>query len=108
MTTEILRNTLFLKNNDTQTKGKSKLLFEMDFDTELAAVIFDEVHYINDVDRGSVWEQAIMMLPKHVQILMLSATINEPAGFAAWVETRGVPCYLIPTNHRVVPLTHYM
>jgi len=108
MTTEILRNTLFLKKNSTQTKGKSKLLFEMDFDNELAAVIFDEVHYINDADRGSVWEQAIIMLPKHVQILMLSATINEPAGFAAWVETRGVPCYLIPTNHRVVPLTHYM
>ena len=146
MTTEILRNTLFIKGqhgdrsvstttpsapthgdrsvtceadrsvsttstttpSTPNTKGKSKLLFEMDFDTELAAVIFDEVHYINDADRGSVWEQAIMMLPKHVQILMLSATINEPAGFAAWVETRGVPCYLIPTNHRVVPLTHYM
>ena len=121
MTTEILRNTLFIKgqHGDTpstpkqvgQTQGeqsKSKLLFEMDFDTELAGVIFDEVHYINDADRGSVWEQAIMMLPKHVQILMLSATINEPAGFASWVESRGVPCYLIPTNHRVVPLTHYM
>jgi len=117
MTTEILRNTLFIKglaqNGETQSqdvvdKQKSKLLFEMDFDTELACVIFDEVHYINDADRGSVWEQAIMMLPKHVQILMLSATINEPAGFASWVESRGVPCYLIPTNHRVVPLTHYM
>jgi superfamily II RNA helicase len=116
MTTEILRNTLFIKgqapykpqNKDQAQQGNSKLLFEMDFNTELAAVIFDEVHYINDADRGSVWEQAIMMLPKHVQLLMLSATINEPAGFASWVETRGVPCYLIPTNHRVVPLTHYM
>ena len=120
MTTEILRNTLFIKglapykpqNNGQVQNGeqtqKSKLLFEMDFDTELAGVIFDEVHYINDADRGSVWEQAIMMLPKHVQLLMLSATINEPAGFASWVESRGVPCYLIPTIHRVVPLTHYM
>ena len=113
MTTEILRNTLFIKGQapykDDQVQPRnSQLLFEMDFDTELAAVIFDEVHYINDADRGSVWEQAIMMLPKHVQLLMLSATINEPAGFAAWVESRGVPCYLIPTNHRVVPLTHYM
>jgi superfamily II RNA helicase len=122
MTTEILRNTLFLKKQhgdrsvSTTTPSppiqaqdkKSQLLFEMDFDTELAGVIFDEVHYINDADRGSVWEQAIMMLPKHVQILMLSATINEPVGFASWVESRGVPCYLIPTNHRVVPLTHYM
>ena len=112
MTTEILRNTLFIKglaqNNGQVKNGQSKLLFEMDFDTELAGVIFDEVHYINDADRGSVWEQAIMMLPKHVQLLMLSATINEPAGFASWVESRGVPCYLIPTIHRVVPLTHYM
>lgn len=142
MTTEILRNTLFLKKHgDTPSPPKQaqqtqahhdvvdkqkmfpttthdsgcgsahaspRLLFEMDFETELHAVIFDEVHYINDAERGSVWEQSIMLLPKHVQILMLSATINHPEHFAEWVETRGVPCYLIPTTHRVVPLTHYM
>ena len=154
MTTEILRNTLFLrkhgdrsvstttpkqgeKRQQTQAQqtqaqqtqaqqtqaqqtqstpdsgcgsahASPRLLFEMDFETELHAVIFDEVHYINDAERGSVWEQSIMLLPKQVQILMLSATINHPEHFAEWVETRGVPCHLIPTTHRVVPLTHYM
>jgi superfamily II RNA helicase len=139
MTTEILRNTLFIKgqqhgekrehyhtpstpNNEgrsvisafgasrsvSTTTPPPRLLFEMDFETELHAVIFDEVHYINDAERGSVWEQSIMLLPKHVQILMLSATINHPEHFAEWVETRGVPCHLIPTTNRVVPLTHYL
>jgi superfamily II RNA helicase len=133
MTTEILRNTLFLKKHgetpstpkhgekrqqaqaqqtqSTPDSGRGsapRLSFEMDFETELHAVIFDEVHYINDAERGSVWEQSIMLLPKQVQILMLSATINHPEHFAEWVETRGVPCHLIPTTHRVVPLTHYM
>jgi len=112
MTTEILRNTLFLKKHGgrsvSTTTPPPRLLFEMDFETELHAVIFDEVHYINDAERGSVWEQSIMLLPKHVQILMLSATINHPEHFAEWVETRGVPCHLIPTTHRVVPLTHYL
>ena len=124
MTTEILRNTLFLKKHgekrektqaqqtqatpDSGCGSAPRLSFEMDFETELHAVIFDEVHYINDAERGSVWEQSIMLLPKQVQILMLSATINHPEHFAEWVETRGVPCHLIPTTHRVVPLTHYM
>ena len=57
MTTEILRNTLFSslisKNNDRNIN----LHFEMDFNNELGAVVFDEVHYIGDADRGNVWEQ---------------------------------------------------
>ena len=63
------------------------LLFEMDFDNELAAVVFDEVHYINDAERGSVWEQAILLLPPQVQLIMLSATIDRPEDFAGWIET---------------------
>lgn len=38
-------------------------------------VIFDEVHYVNDVERGVVWEEVIIMLPKHVNIVLLSATV---------------------------------
>ena len=128
MTTEILRNTLLNKkiNTNTNTNTESTetatnlpLLFEMDFESDLAAVVFDEVHYINDAERGSVWEQSILMLPPQVQLIMLSATIDRPEEFAGWIETekcvqskeRSLPIkqmYLASTNYRVVPLTHYM
>ena len=121
MTTEILRNTLFNKkiNEEGKNETKAPLMFEMDFNTELGAVIFDEVHYINDPERGSVWEQSILMTPPQVQLVMLSATIDKPEVFASWIETEknnqaiqanipGKKMYLTPTYERVVPLTHYM
>ena len=128
MTTEILRNTLLNKkiNTNTNTNTESTetatnlpLLFEMDFESELAAVVFDEVHYINDAERGSVWEQSILMLPPQVQLIMLSATIDRPEEFASWIETEKSnqskesslsvkQMYLASTLERVVPLTHYM
>jgi superfamily II RNA helicase len=119
VTAEILLNTLYNK----KTRGGSSFIgFEMDFDNELACVVMDEVHYINDADRGRVWEESIMMLPLHVQLVMLSATIDAPEKFASWIECRGNQreseesstnptqskiVYLASTNHRVVPLTHY-
>lgn len=48
-------------------------------------VIFDEVHYINDPERGVVWEEVIIMLPEHVNIILLSATIPNAMEFADWV-----------------------
>lgn len=122
MTTEILMNTLYMKKNKDQTTNSNVNLglFEMDFENELACVIFDEVHYINDQDRGKVWEETIMMLPKHVQMVMLSATIDAPEKFALWCESGGYTprttesedmprkeVYLTTTHERVVPLTHY-
>jgi superfamily II RNA helicase len=109
MTTEILQNTLYLKNRDIVSK--SKLHFDMDIQNELACVIFDEIHYINDEDRGKVWEESILMLPPHVQMVMLSATIDKPEKFAEWCENRYQSdklIYLAPTNFRVVPLNHYV
>lgn len=114
MTTEILRNTLFNKQIMNQSKQNSKstssLSFEMNFENELGLVCFDEIHFIGDQSRGSVWEQSIIMLPKHVQMLMLSATIDKPEVFAGWIEEQNKQkqVYLSSTNHRVVPLTHYM
>jgi superfamily II RNA helicase len=129
MTTEILMNSLYNKNkkavtniatDTTATNNNTNLaLFDMDFDNELACVVFDEVHYINDEDRGKVWEETIMMLPKHIQMVMLSATLDSPEKFALWCETRGDTdtniyntnnnkiVYLATTYERVVPLTHY-
>jgi superfamily II RNA helicase len=123
MTTEILRNTLFTKKiNKTNADEKDvqkqmELQFEIDMDTELGAVVFDEVHYIGDQDRGSVWEQAILLLPRQVQLIMLSATIEKPEIFADWVEREKNKdrlvdepmrnLYMTTTYERVVPLTHY-
>ena len=111
MTTEILRNTLLQKKINSQ---KEILQFDMDFENELACVVFDEIHYINDEDRGKIWEESIMLMPEHVQLIMLSATIDQPEKFANWIETTkninknlNKKVYLANTNHRVVPLKHY-
>ena len=116
MTTEILLNTLYSKQSTNKDTSTSLVDFNMDFEKELGCVIFDEVHYVNDPDRGRVWEESIMMMPEHVQMVMLSATIDNPERFARWCETRGnTPMfksdkfvYLASTDHRVVPLSHYI
>jgi len=120
MTTEILLNTLYAKhrkddNTSFTNQNNNLTMFEMDFEKELACVVFDEIHYINDLDRGKVWEETIMMLPSHIQMVMLSATLDSPEKFALWCETRGEIkstnsekiVYLTSTYERVVPLTHY-
>uniref|UniRef100_A0A6C0LYF5 Helicase n=1 Tax=viral metagenome TaxID=1070528 RepID=A0A6C0LYF5_9ZZZZ len=109
MTTEILQNTLYLQDKDEKTKNKL-LMFEMDIANDLGCVIFDEIHYINDQDRGKVWEETIMMLPDHIQMLMLSATIDKPEKFASWCEgqKKTKEVYLASTEHRVVPLHHHL
>lgn len=107
MTTEILMNSLFLQTMDQLTNNG--LDFNINIQDELAGVVFDEVHYINDVERGQTWEKTILMLPKHVQMIMLSATIDSPESFAQWAQ-RGdssKEVYLASTDKRVVPLTHY-
>jgi superfamily II RNA helicase len=108
MTTEILMNSLFLLGGNGSCTSSSALAFQMDLNTDLACVVFDEVHYINDQERGNVWEKSILMLPKHVQMVMLSATIDNPAGFAQWCESAGhKKVYLATTDRRIVPLSHY-
>ena len=101
MTTEILLNKLYqLKSGKTEillNKDKSggttiknpSNSFDMDIEHELGCVVFDEIHYISDPSRGHVWEQTIMMLPRHVQMVGLSATLDNPERFASWLETRG-------------------
>ena len=110
MTTEILQNNLY-KRLQKDIENKSALEFNLDIDRELACVIFDEVHYINDKDRGKVWEETILMLPRQVQMVMLSATIDNPERFASWCEGRYKDdikkVWLAPSERRVVPLIHY-
>ncbi|CAD25317.2 ATP-DEPENDENT RNA HELICASE (SKI2 FAMILY) [Encephalitozoon cuniculi GB-M1] len=92
MTTEILRNLVY-RNGD--------LLRDTEF------VVFDEVHYINDSERGVVWEECIIMIPRHINFIMLSATIPNSLEFSEWVgRTKDKTIYVISTSKRAVPLEH--
>ncbi|XP_026272227.1 helicase SKI2W [Frankliniella occidentalis] len=94
MTTEILRSMLYCRS---------------DVVPDLEYVIFDEVHYINDSDRGHVWEEVLIMLPPSVSIVMLSATVPNTLEFAQWVgRTRQKKVHVITTPKRPVPLEHYL
>ncbi|EEB08946.2 ski complex RNA helicase Ski2 [Schizosaccharomyces japonicus yFS275] len=94
MTTEILRSMLY--------RG-SDLIRDVEF------VIFDEVHYVNDLERGVVWEEVIIMLPAHVTLILLSATVPNTKEFASWVgRTKKKNIYVISTSKRPVPLEHYL
>ncbi|KAJ5787717.1 hypothetical protein N7457_002707 [Penicillium paradoxum] len=94
MTTEILRSMLY--------RG-ADLIRDVEF------VIFDEVHYVNDLERGVVWEEVIIMLPEHVTLILLSATVPNTREFASWVgRTKKKDIYVISTHKRPVPLEHYL
>lgn len=107
MTTEVLANSLQNRSNtNVQNEGASR--FSMDYDNDLAAVVFDEVHYISDPDRGVAWEQSMMLLPKSCIMVMLSATISNPESLCKWIlSITDKEVVLCPTNERVVPLIHY-
>ncbi|KAF1920913.1 NUC185 domain-containing protein [Ampelomyces quisqualis] len=94
MTTEILRSMLY--------RG-ADLIRDVEF------VIFDEVHYVNDLERGVVWEEVIIMLPEHVTLILLSATVPNTHEFASWVgRTKKKDIYVISTAKRPIPLEHYL
>ena len=107
MTLEILMNYLFQQQQNTNTNTPSP--FIIDIENELSCVVFDEIHYIQDKERGGNWENTIMMMPKHVQMIGLSATIDKPEVFSKWIETCNPTkeVFLCSTSHRIVPLTHY-
>jgi ATP-dependent RNA helicase DOB1 len=103
MTTEILRNLLFKIGSPTEHLGSTASLSLDGVD----AVIFDEVHYFNNPERGKVWEECLILLPPHIHLVLLSATIDSPDVFAQWIgEIKQVPIHLISTQYRVVPLEH--
>ena len=108
MTTEILRNNLYqAKSGDDTTQ--TQLDFEINIENDVGAIIFDEVHYINDADRGTVWEECFMLIPPIVQLVMLSATIDTPSKFASWIQNihSNKEVFLSTTEIRAVPLKHH-
>lgn len=108
MTTEILRNLLYKKQYDSD-KISYKLDLDIDLKNDVDTIIFDEVHYINDQDRGKVWEECLVLLPRHINLVLLSATINNAEEFALWLQKiKQKPCHLIPKKERIIPLNHYL
>ena len=100
MTTEILSILLEKKS----IKFDDFEINNIDFN-DFFAIIFDEVHYINDVERGGVWEKCIMNVPKNISQIMLSATIDKPENFISWINScNNNPSYLLTNTKRVVPL----
>jgi len=92
MTAEILRNSLY----------------KSEFDENIGCVIMDEVHFINDIERGKIWEETIILLPKTVKLIMLSATINNVEQFGNWICSVRNNLSLVKSNRRIVPLTYYI
>uniref|UniRef100_A0A803PIK7 RNA helicase n=1 Tax=Cannabis sativa TaxID=3483 RepID=A0A803PIK7_CANSA len=94
MTTEIWRS--------MQYKGS-------EITREVAWVIFDEVHYMRDRERGVVWEESIVMAPKNSRFVFLSATVPNAKEFADWVaKIHKQPCHIVYTDYRPTPLQHYV
>jgi superfamily II RNA helicase len=94
MTTEILRNTL--------SEDPDRL-------RDVGVVVFDEVHFMDDPERGSVWEETLMFLPQEIIIVALSATIENLGQFATWLErVRGRPVEVVQETKRPVPLKNFL
>ncbi len=92
MTTEVLRNMLLQSP------------WELD---AVDCIIFDEVHYIADPERGTTWEEAIILCPDHIQLICLSATVSNAQEIADWITRTHRPIRLITNFKRVVPLALY-
>ncbi|WUR03302.1 ATP-dependent RNA helicase MTR4 [Vairimorpha necatrix] len=93
MTTEILRNMLYRGSEVTR---------------EIHWIIFDEIHYMRDRERGVVWEETIILLPSHVRMVFLSATIPNALEFAEWISyIQKQIVHVVYTEKRITPLVHY-
>jgi superfamily II RNA helicase len=94
MTTEIYRNMLVTKDPIIST---------------ISYVIFDEIHFMSDIERGTVWEESIIFSPENIRFLCLSATIPNAKEFAEWISSIKNHTVDIVTYHkRAVPLDHYL
>ena len=96
MTTEILRNMLY----SSAAGGRDDERLQ-----EVSVVVLDEVHYLADRSRGTVWEETIIYCPSRIQLLCLSATVGNPEDLTGWIEEVHGPCKTVISNYRPVPLT---
>ncbi|HLI08609.1 MAG TPA: DEAD/DEAH box helicase [Ktedonobacteraceae bacterium] len=104
MTTEVYRNMLLEEGGVQMLKEANYIPSEL---ADVGFVIFDELHYLSDVERGPVWEEAIICSPKHVQLVGLSATVSNSRDLAEWISRVHAPIELVVHEQRAVPLDHY-
>ena len=93
MTTEIFRNMLYAEADEQD-----------DPLADVEAVVLDECHYMNDSQRGTVWEESIIHCPPIVQLLALSATVANAGQLTDWIEKVHGPTQLVLSDYRPVPL----
>lgn len=94
MTTEIFRNTIF----------EAPERFE-----DVGFLIFDEIHYLDDPERGTVWEESLIFAPEDIRLVCLSATIANLDSFGAWIRSvRKQEIDVIHDDRRPVPLEHWL
>ncbi len=92
MTTEVLRNMLLQTPSALWGVG---------------CIIFDEIHYLADPERGTTWEESIIMCPEYVQLVCLSATVSNAPEIAEWIGRTHMPVHLVTHLQRAVPLSLY-
>ncbi len=103
MTTEVYRNML-LEQGGERLDNEMLTLSSLQ---DVGFVVFDELHYLSDADRGPVWEEAIICSPQHVQLVGLSATVSNADDLAQWISRVHRPISLIIHEERAVPLEHF-
>lgn len=96
MTTEVYRNMLYAESTEA---GESTPITD-----SLFAVVFDEFHYLNDRDRGTVWEESVIHSPEHVLLVALSATMSNTGDVRDWFSNVQGPTELVTSSDRPVPL----
>ena len=103
MTAEILRNLLYKEGTVTASVGLTAAVSLCG----VGGLVIDEAHYIQDPDRGHVWEETLIMATKTLQIVLLSATMPSATPLSKWLaELHQRDVWLLSTTHRVVPLVH--
>ena len=119
MTTEILRSMLYRRapSCDLLTaksmhvawrEGWRRACRGSEMLREIVWVIFDEIHYMQDRDRGVVWEETIIGLPAACRMAFLSATLSNAHEFAGWIASlHHQPCHVVSTEYRPTPLEHF-
>lgn len=87
----------------------NRLLNREDFDfSEVSSVVMDEFHSFNDTERGIVWELSLALMPKHVRLMLLSATVGNTADFMIWLNrSHGRRLDLVQSTDRKVPLRYH-
>ncbi len=104
MTTEVYRNMLLEEGGDRFGRGENIIPSSM---ADVGSIIFDELHYLSDIGRGPVWEEAIICSPLNVQLVGLSATVSNAEDLADWISRVHRPISLVVHEERAVPLEHY-